>query len=153
MKKILTALSVAAISVTGLQAQSYKTAAGLTIEFGNGSTWAGPAIKHFFDNRNAINAELLFGGNTTTLQAFYQFHGPIKNAGGLKYYLGIGPSLHFPKRGDTYFGIRPMAGLDYKIGSTPLALSFDWRPGVFIHDNNSDFEAGRFAFGLKFAFN
>ena len=53
MKKLLfTLIAGAALfttSITDVKAQDYKTAAGLAIDFGDGSTLVGPHIKHFFN--------------------------------------------------------------------------------------------------------
>ncbi|SDD92506.1 hypothetical protein SAMN05216464_10357 [Mucilaginibacter pineti] len=127
-----------------------ENSAGLTVDFGDGSTLVGPALKHFFDRNNAGQVELLFGNGGSYLAAYYQYNAPIKNSGGLNYYLGIGPALGFG-HGNTDFYIRPMAGLDYKVGDTPLDLSFDWRPAFYVGDN-SDFTAARFGLGLRFSF-
>jgi hypothetical protein len=132
MKKVLL-LAVAGLFyfANGANAQ---TSAGLTVDFGDGSTLVGPAIKHFFSKNTAGQAELTFGGDATYIGAYYQYQADIKNAAGLDYYLGIGPQLGFGN-GNTDFYIRPMAGLEYKIDNTPLNLSFDWRPAFYIGDN------------------
>jgi len=132
------------------QAQSNQNLAGLTIEFGNGSTLVGPAVKHFFNENSAAQAELLFGGGGTFLAAFYQYHQKIQNAAGLNWYLGAGPAVGFGN-GSTDFYIRPTAGLDYKVKDTPLNLSFDWRPTFYV-GSDSEFTAARFGLGFRFAF-
>ncbi|MGN6639764.1 MAG: hypothetical protein ACTHJ8_12700 [Mucilaginibacter sp.] len=131
-------------------AQSYKTSAGLSVEVGDGSTLVGPAIKHFFDEHNAAQGEVLFGGGATYISAFYHYNGAVTNAKGLDYYLGAGPALGFGN-GSTNFFLRPTAGLDYKIDTTPLDLSFDWRPTFYV-GSNSSFTAARFGLGLRFCF-
>jgi hypothetical protein len=148
MKKVLL-LAVAGLFyfANGANAQ---TSAGLTVDFRDGSTLVGPAIKHFFSKNTAGQAELTFGGDATYIGAYYQYQAGIKNAAGLDYYLGIGPQLGFGN-GNTDFYIRPMAGLQYKIDNTPLNISFDWRPAFYIGDN-SDFTAARFGLGLRFSF-
>ncbi|MBS7564649.1 hypothetical protein KHS38_09540 [Mucilaginibacter sp. Bleaf8] len=134
---------------------SYNTALGLGLDFGNGATLVGPSIKHFFDANNVGQADLLFGGGGTYLGAYYQYHAPIANAPGLKWYVGLGPQLGFGN-GDTDFYIRPMLGLDYKFTpDVPLSLAFDWRPSWYISDNDyygNQFEAGRFGLGFRFTF-
>ena len=140
-----------AVAITGtVSAQGYKTSIGLGVDFGDGATFAGPSVKHFFTAKGAGQFDLLFGNNSTMVTGLYQYHGAIANAGGLKYYLGLGPSLVFPKGGDVIFGIRPNAGLDFRIPNAPLALNFDWRPSFWIWDGNSDFAGGRFGFGARF---
>lgn len=155
MKKLLfTLFAAGALFVTNLsttKAQDYKTAAGLGIDFGNGATLVGPTIKHFFNKNSAVNADVLFGSGSTLIQGFYQYHDDIKGAGGLKWYLGIGPGINLYDGGSTFM-IRPMAGLDFRIPSAPIALSFDWRPAMSFYDGDTDFEAGRFGLGFKFVF-
>lgn len=156
MKKLLfTLLASAAILVAGstdAKAQNGNTAVGLAIDFGDGSTLVGPHLKHFFNSNGAINAELLFGDNITFIQAMYQYHGPIKGANGLKWYLGGGPSIGLYKGGSSFYLV-PMAGLDLKFGASPISGSFDWRPRLYLGDSyGSNFSAGRFGLGLRYHF-
>ncbi len=130
---------------------NYKTAVGLGIDFGDGSTFVGPTIKHFFNTNNAVQGEVLFGDNLTTITGLYQYHGDFKGAAGLKWYLGVGPSF-FLYDGGSDIALRPVAGLDYKINGAPLALNFDWRPALIFYENDSQFEAARFGIGFKYTF-
>lgn len=129
---------------------SYKTAVGLRVDFGEGRSLVGPNIKHFFTANSAIDASVLFVDGLTTLEADYQYNAPIAGAPGLNWYVGVGPEVLFWK-GDTGFAIRPSAGLDFTIPSTPLNLGFDWRPR-FLLSPTSDTDAGRFGFALRYAF-
>lgn len=158
MKKLLfTIIASAALftmNLSNANAQSYKNAVGLGLDFGNGSTLVGPSFKHFFNAQGAGQVEVLFGGNSTRLQAFYQHHGAISGADGLKWFVGGGPGLNFFSVGNynqTNFLLIPQAGLDFKIPGAPIQMAFDWRPTAWIGDN-SDFEAGRFGFGFRFTF-
>lgn len=129
---------------------SYRTAFGLRIDAGDGSTGVGFDIKHFFNETGAINADLLFfDGDVIGLGAEYQYHGPIEGADGLKYYIGFGPQFLFAE-GVTPIGLRPVAGLDFKIPNAPLDLAFDWRP-IFYISPDTDFTAARFGISLRFA--
>jgi hypothetical protein len=152
MKNLLRCLLVISVLLCSktAHAQIYKNAAGLTIDVGDGGTLVGPAIKHFFDKNNALQGEVLFGQGATFLSAMYQYNEGIQNAKGLNYYFGLGPSLGFGG-GETAFILRPAAGLDYRIGATPLNLAFDWRP-VFIVTGGTQFIAARFGIGLRFSF-
>lgn len=134
-----------------VKAQSYKTSLGLGIDFGNGATMVGPSIKHFFSVDDAIAGDILFGSNSTLIQAFYQHHFPVKGAAGLKFYVGGGPGVNLYEGGSTFI-IRPMTGLDYKVKDAPIAFNFDWRPGLFLYDGGSEFEAGRFGLGIRYTF-
>lgn len=115
MRKIiylfLTGLTLCFASKTFAQS-SYKTAVGLGIDFGDGSTIVGPSIKHFFSEHNAVTAEVLFGNHFGAVGAYYQYHHSFKEAKELKWYLGVGPEVLFSES-DAIFALRPMAGLDY----------------------------------------
>lgn len=152
MKKVFLLLA-AAFFYFGNSAQAQTNSvnsAGLMIDFGDGTTLVGPSIKHYFDSKISGQAELLFGGGATFLGAYYQYNDKIQNAAGLGYYIGAGPMLGFGN-GNTDFYIRPMAGLDYKLSDSPINLTFDWRPLFYVGDN-SNFTAGRFGLGVRFAF-
>ncbi len=152
-RKLLSAFVMAIIFTTAANAQDYKTAAGLQIDFGDG-TAAGPSIKYFFKENAAVEGDLLFGNGYTILQAFYQYHQGIPSVGGLQWYAGAGPSLGFG-HGITTFSLRPMAGLDYKINGAPLAASFDWRPSILLSNayGGSRFSGGNFGLGIKYVIN
>lgn len=152
MKKIfLLAVAAIALSFTQASAQNYKNALGLGLDFGDGMTFVGPSFKHFFNANNAIQPEILFGNDVTLINALWAYHKPIQGAAGLQWNLGVGPALYLYDGGST-FGIKPTAGLDYKIAGAPLSLAFDWRPTIYLGDYDSDFQAGRFGLGFRFTF-
>ncbi|MCD8740427.1 hypothetical protein LT679_07415 [Mucilaginibacter roseus] len=152
MKKIfLLAVIAIALSATQSFAQSsYKTGLGLGIDFGDGSTLVGPSVKHFFNGHDVIQGDLLFGNDATWIGGFYQYHQAFREATALKWYLGIGPQVALYDGGSTFF-LRPTGGLDYKIPTAPLSLTFDWRPAIRLSDG-SDFEAARFGLGFRYTF-
>jgi hypothetical protein len=93
----------------------------------------------------------LFASGGTLVEAFYQYHMPIKEAPGLKFYVGGGPGAILAP-GVSALVFRPMAGLDYKFKGAPLAINFDWRPLLVLIDEASGFEPARFGLGLKYSF-
>ncbi len=145
----LTGLTLCFASKTFAQS-SYKTAIGLGIDFGDGSTIVGPSIKHFFSEHSAVEAEVLFSSYFTVVGAFYQYNHSFKEAKELKWYLGAGPQILLNDRG-AGFAIRPMAGLDYKIKTLPLNFTFDWRP-IIIIGSFPEFGAARFGLGVRYAY-
>lgn len=155
MKKVIL-LSFALVVIYSMHAtaQTYKTAVGLGIDFGDGSTLVGPAIKYFFKEQHAVEGEILFGNHITFLQAFYQYHQNFPNAKNLQWYIGGGPSLGLYSGGSSFY-LRPMAGLDYKVADIPLAVSFDWRPFIYLGNTYGDsrFTAARFSLGFKYVLN
>ncbi len=153
MKKLVSALALGVVMIFGtsnLSAQSYKTGAGVLIDFGNGTTFVGPHVKHFFKANHAGEFSVLFGNGATLAQANYQYQQPISGASGLGWYVGVGPGILFGD-GFTHFAPSAMIGLDFKIPGAPLDFSMDWRPRFLIGDN-SDAEAGRFNAGFRFTF-
>ncbi|MBK1440474.1 hypothetical protein JHJ32_10795 [Parapedobacter sp. ISTM3] len=130
-------------------AQSYRTGAGLFIDAGDGRTFVGPHIKHFFSANNAGQAMILFADRTTIIGAEYSYNQPIPGAQGLSWNVGVGPQVAI-RRENSDFLIRPMLGLEFKIPSAPLAFGFDWRPWWNVSD--SFFRPGRFGLAFKFTF-
>lgn len=139
------------ITTTAQAQSSYKTAMGLGIDFGTGSTLVGPNVKHFFSEKDAGQFDILFGNGNTLLEAFYLYHGQFPNAAGLKWYLGAGPGVNLYKGGSNFL-LRPAVGLDYKINDVPLNFSFDWKPWLIFGNGGSHFEPARFGLNFRYAF-
>lgn len=157
MKKLF--LYICAFFLLSLGSQQahaqYRTALGLGIDLGDGTTFVGPQLKHFFSRNDAGNVQVLFADNNVLLGADYSYNAPIQGANGLNWYIGVGPQLNFVDLGPTnktFVAIRPALGLEYKIPAAPLAFHFDWKPWWNL-TNDSNFEAGRFSIGFKYAFN
>ncbi|MET0635718.1 MAG: hypothetical protein ABWZ25_06800 [Chitinophagaceae bacterium] len=151
-KTLFLGLLILGLSIYQVNAQSnYKTALGLTVDFGDGATEVGPSVKHFFAPNHAGQFEVLFGNHHTVIEAFYQYHKQIPNAEGLQWYLGIGPGVSLYDNGSNFL-LRPTGGLDYKISNVPLDFHFDWRPTIVFYDNDTDFEPARFSLGFRYAF-
>lgn len=136
---------------TNVHAQDYKTSLGLGIDFGTGPAWVGPSVKHFFNKNAAIQGEVLFGGNSTLIQAFYQHHFPVKEASNLNFYVGGGPGIELYGYGSTVL-LRPMAGLEHKLKEAPLTFNFEWRPTLFLYDGVNEIEPARFGIGIRYSF-
>lgn len=157
MKKKLLAFTIAACSFLAFKNQasaqrgsSYENGVGLFIDAGNGGTYVGPHLKHYFNDNDAGQVMVLFGNSSTILGFEYSYNAPISGADGLKWNIGVGPQFAFG-HGTTDVMIRPMVGLEYKIPQAPVALGFDWRPAwTLTHGNN--FEAGRFGIAFKYTF-
>lgn len=154
MKKLfftlLTGIGLIAGTSTA-NAQAYKTAAGLAIDFGDGGTLVGPHLKHFFTSNGALEGGVLFGSGETLIQGLYTYNAAIKGASGLMWNIGVGPGVSLYKGGST-FAVRPNLGLDYKIGGAPIALAADWRPTWAFYDGGNNFNAARFQLGFKYVF-
>lgn len=150
MKKVLFAVAFTAGAFVSVQAQAYKTSLGVNIDLGEGPTYVGPQVKHFFNQNSAGSASVLFGGNNTALGFDYTYNQGIPGARGLNWFVGVGPHILFYKGGSS-FALRPQVGLEFKIPAAPLAMSFDWKPWWQL-SQNSNFEPARFSFGFKYTF-
>ncbi|PZP48903.1 MAG: hypothetical protein DI598_09090 [Pseudopedobacter saltans] len=157
MKKKLFSFAIAAITflafnthASAQRGSSYDNGLGLWIDAGNGGTFVGPHLKHYFNSNDAGQINLLFGNSATILGAEYTYNKAIDGAPGLKWNIGVGPQLQFAKH-FTGVAIRPIAGLEYKVSGAPIAINFDWRPWWQLN-HGSDFEAGRFGIGFKYTF-
>ncbi len=126
----------------------YSTGLGIRLDLGNGGTYVGPAVKHFFSSNSAGEASVLFGNSTTLIGAEYSYNSAINGAAGLKWNIGIGPQFALYNGGSDVL-IRPFAGLEFKIPEAPIDLGFDWRPAITL-THGSDFEAGRFGLAFRF---
>ena len=163
MKKKISVLLLMIFGFLQFNAQTYKTGAGVLVEDGQGPAMVGPHLKHFFKPNNAGEFSVLFGGNSTLIQANYQYHMPIPSAPGLQWYVGVGPGIlfgndhHDHDHNDdghpdhTYFAPSAMIGLDWKIPNVPLDVSIDWRPRFYMGEDSFS-RPGRFGAGFRFTF-
>lgn len=148
---LLTCLASFSYAQSRASGSSYRTAAGLRVDLGDGSTGVGFNVKHHFTQTGAVDASLLFfEGDVVGLEAEYEYTAPIQNAPGLKWYAGLGPQILFGDN-DTGIAIRPVAGLEYKIPNVPLNFGFDWRP-MFLVSPDTDTQAARFGLSFRYAF-
>ncbi|MDT3403088.1 hypothetical protein [Mucilaginibacter terrae] len=154
MKKfILLAALTALFATTSTYAQrgsGYTTALGLGIDFGDGATLVGPSIKHFLAPHDALQGDVLFGGNGTWIGASYNYHQSFREAPELKWYIGLGPQVGIGDNNSLWY-LRPAAGLDYKVKSAPISLVFDWRPMIGLSDFAGN-SAARFGLGFRYTF-
>jgi hypothetical protein len=127
---ILTA-GIAALS----NAQDYKT--GLGLRFGNG---AGITIKHFIDNRNAIEGFLFSKWHGFDITGLYERHDMAFDVDKLRWFYGGGAHLGFydgdyagwGEPGYTYsvFGVDGIIGLEYSFTEAPINLGIDLKPAL-----------------------
>src|SRR4051812_17735738 len=92
MKKrfLFTALAVLVfISTSSAQSmgRTYKTALGIKVLDG-----AGISLKHFLNDRDALEGVAFFWSHGTRITGLYELHFDIDGAPGLKWY--IGPGAH-----------------------------------------------------------
>jgi hypothetical protein len=129
---------------------NYKTAAG--IKFLDG---AGLTIKHFLNDKAAVEGIAYFYGNGTRITGLYEIHFDIAGAEGLKWYVGPGAHVGFYQTkyfgGGSFVGIDGVLGLDYKIKNAPLNLSLDWQPS-FEFGNSRGFVGSWGGFAIRYTF-
>ena len=155
MKKIFLAVLVICIAST-VNAQNlsstYKTAIGAKVYFQDG-TDGGINIKHFLNNKAALEGTLLFSRYSIGIEGLYEWHDDIAGAPGLKWYAGAGGLIGFYTKkhfdDDVYFALRGAFGLDYKIKGAPINLAFDLNPS-FILSPDTDFNFGA-GLAMRFA--
>jgi hypothetical protein len=138
MKKILVTLTILASSVMLANAQApYKIGLGATL-----GSFEGFSFKTFLGSNLGLQADLgytwwMYGahgyGGAINANVNLMYQAPIKEwgAGRLDWYAGGGLTAGylFSVRG-LKVGVNGIAGLEWIFNSFPLALSFDFRPGL-----------------------
>jgi hypothetical protein len=142
---------------------SYSDAIGVRL---GGTT--GFSYKHRFNNPNAFEAILGTYPYSLSLTALYERYFTT-HTNGLSLYFGAGGHIarpYYNSRGfyynDRYYfyrtapgpvlGIDLIGGLEYKISSVPLALSFDLKPNTEFYINYSPLFRLDPGLGIKFTF-
>ncbi len=130
MKTKLLSFTLAMLLVIGSataqkHSTDYKTALG--VKFYPGAV----TLKHFVNDKAALEGLAYFYNNGTRITGLYEFHFKLAEPSGLKWYVGPGAHVGFYNSkygGGTSVGIDGVLGLDYKIKSAPINLSIDWQP-------------------------
>lgn len=155
MKKTVLLLTILLTTAFCLHAQNnsseYRTAIGVKGYFSNGSI-GGFNIKHFTKGNTALEGSLLFRNGFLAIEGIYEWHGNIKNASGLKWYVGPGAMLGFYTGGasSTLVAVKGTIGLDYKFKGAPIDIALDVNPAFNLAPvTDFDFYAGlAFRFAL-----
>lgn len=149
------------ISFNYLQAQAlgreYRTAIGVKVWDGGGLS-----VKHFINDKAALEGIAFIWDEGFRLTGLYEFHGDIGGAPGLKWYVGPGAHVGFYDKGkdnnnyndgdgSTFFGIDGVLGLDYKFNKVPINISLDWQPYFEFGDNRGFYGSGG-GLGIRYAF-
>ena len=157
MKRLLILLIVLFMGAISLNAQSgnstansssYKTAVG--VKFYPGAI----TLKHFFTTKDAVELLGYFRNYGARITGLYEIHGDISNGGGLKWY--VGPGAHVSFYSSSYgsggsVGVDGVAGLDYKVKTAPVNLSFDWQPS-FDFKSLDGFIGDWFGIAIRYTF-
>jgi hypothetical protein len=135
--------------------REYRTAIGLKVWDG-----AGLSIKHFTNDKAALEGIAYIWEKGFRITGLYEFHGDIGGAPGLKWYVGPGAHIGFYDNDndnnnegaeDTYFGIDGVLGLDFKFNKVPINISIDWQP-VFEFGEGRGFYGNWGGLGIRYAF-
>jgi len=139
-------------------AQDYKTALGVRLSSSQAIVNNSVSLKHFLNDRTAIEALLSFG-DPLAIGGLLEIHKPFGTSG-VKWFYGGGAYLGFVKtynpnteknESDPNFGAMGVLGLDYKFANLPLNLSLDWKPELNIV-NDINFEPAAVGFTARFTF-
>ncbi|MBI3548199.1 MAG: hypothetical protein HY078_04005 [Elusimicrobia bacterium] len=115
----------------------------------------GPTIKYWLDDTRAIDAGVGFGGSNAVFFTDVLFHAwdvaPQPSRGRLGAYVGLGPRIE-ARDDDALFGLRTIAGGDYRVQGRPIELFFEAGPVFQLTPSHRvDVDGGlgvRFYFGL-----
>jgi hypothetical protein len=156
MKKLLLAILVLLITVTvqaqrksGASGQNYQTALGVKVWDG-----AGISVKHFLNEKHALEGIGFFWNRGARITGLYEIHGPINGAAGLQWYIGPGAHIGFYNTkygGGTFVGIDGVLGLDYKFNGAPINVSLDWQPS-FEFGDGAGFSGSWGGLGIRYTF-
>lgn len=158
-KRIILPLILAALMFAGaVSAQSYKTGLGVRLSSSQAMVNNSITIKHFLNERSAIEGLLSFG-DPLAVGAMYEVHRPFSTEG-LQWFYGGGGYLGFVKswnpnkqknETDANIGAMGVLGLDYKFMNIPLNLSLDWKPELNLV-SDIHFEPAAIGFSARFTF-
>lgn len=157
-KSILFTFLMLCLFSINAQAQNYKSAVGLRL----GSPISA-SFKTFVNESSALEAYASFrsfaGYSWFSVNGAYQIHKPIDSVDGLNYYFGGGAGVYFWSfdfGGDsatTTLGLQGYLGLDYTFKDTPINLTVDWVPTLFINGFSSGLGAGFGSLGVRYTLN
>jgi len=158
MKKLFLPL-IAAVTFTAFTQEAkaqtpFKSAIGIVFD-GHNSSNVGIQYKTALQNSQAAQFQASFSNKWVNLGADWQYEKAIPGAEGLAWYVGLGAELSFWNHDSvnkTYFGIRPQAGLEYKLPTLPIGLHLDYKPYIGF-TNKTGFEGDGFTFGVKYILN
>ncbi|MDB5203837.1 MAG: hypothetical protein JWQ27_3246 [Ferruginibacter sp.] len=139
-----------ATAQSNVNSQDYKTALG--VKFYPGAI----TLKHFVDDKAAVEGIGYFFNYGTRITGLYEIHGDINNAPGLKWYIGPGAHIGFYSNkygGATSVGVDGVLGLDYKFKGAPINMSLDWQPSFeFGNKYNNGFNGNWGGLAIRYVF-
>lgn len=155
MKKLflplLAVLSLTAITQEAKAQTPFKSAIGVVFDGNDGSN-VGIQYKTALKGPQAAQFQVSFGNHWVNFGGDWQYERPIQGAEGLHWYAGVGAQIGFwsyKGNSETYLGLRPQIGLEYKIPTMPLGVHLDYKPYLGLN-HSSGFQGDGFTFGVKY---
>lgn len=149
--KIRSFVIVLLLAIAGVvSAQEYNWAVGVRVGGANG----GLTAKRYLGGNAVEIGVALAADNSGRLQALYEWQKPVL-ADGIHLYYGLGAfvgAFDFSSAPQMGIGVEGVVGLEYKAPGIPIAISFDYRPGVSLVPDFSQSTYGDVGLGLKFCF-
>ncbi len=160
MKKYLLVVCLTGFCSLFLQdafGQNYKSAAGIRL----GSPWSA-SYKTFISESNALEVYAGYRGWSAyhwfSVNGAYLIHKAIPSVENLQWYFGGGAGVYFwsydsafaDANDATSFSIQGYLGLDYKFANTPVSITADWVPTVFLTGFGNGFGAGYGNLGVRY---
>ena len=133
MKKLLIIIILVAAAATAGYSQDYRTAIGLRLGYpANGLT-----VKHFLNEKNAVEGILATSYNGFVATALYENEHWTGHYPGLNWFWGFGGHIgfwdstpYFDNIGGPVIGVDFILGLEYTFDEVPINLSLDLVPTV-----------------------
>jgi hypothetical protein len=149
MKKTLFLTGIIVFITCSLKAQEYKNAVGIRLGPSSPAIAAGFTIKHFLDERHAVEG-ILGINDGLGVCALYEWHQPIASVEHLQWFYGGGGYAAYRTK-TAFIGAAGIVGVDYKFPDIPLNISVDWKPELNIIESVG-FEASGVGFSARFTF-
>lgn len=156
---LLAAVLCLALS-SGISAQAYSSAVGLRFGYPLSLSY-----KTFVNEQAAVEGYVGLRGyrryRAMSISAAYLMHNDFPDAEGLQWYYGGGAGVQFWSYDDfaasTTLGVSGYLGLEYVFPSTPIAISLDWRPTVYLGRQRisgfNNFGVGYGGLGVRYILN
>jgi hypothetical protein len=166
-KQLLLLLLCVTLSLSRLAAQEYATALGLRL-----GPYYGVTLKHFFDEKKAVEAILVTRRGGVGLTGLYEIHTTAFRTPRLKAFGGIGGHLNVfrndsrrnwdwdDNRGNgiamgddhrMHIGLDMILGLEYTLVELPFNIGIDWKPAINIIGDQG-ISTNQVAVSLRFVF-
>lgn len=133
MRKFIIATLFVLFAFSQVNAQDYNTGIGL-----RGGFFSGLTVKHFLDERNALEGLLSTRWSGFDITGLYEVHDQAFNVPRLNWYYGGGAHIGFwdgshvnwahDTRSYTVIGVDGILGIEYNFADVPINIGLDWKP-------------------------